>query len=127
LSKYSIKFHETGRDDFKALPKNVRTHLKKRLPELLGRDPIACSDGLRPPLEIFRSCHIGNYRVVFYIAEDIRAVAIAGIGKHSPDAKKDIYRKLEHLVTKGRLAKKVLDVLKGLGHESDHPPNPPSA
>jgi mRNA-degrading endonuclease RelE of RelBE toxin-antitoxin system len=116
LSKYSLKFHETGRSDYKALPRNVKNQLKKQIPELLGKDPIACSVLLRPPLQMFRSCHIGNYRVIFYLAEDILAIAIVGIGKHSDDAKKDIYRKLEHLVTKGQLAQKVLDVLKGLGH-----------
>ena len=118
-NKYVIKFGEHGRADYKGLPKNVRNYLKKHLPELIGKDPIHCSDALRPPLEMFRSCHIEGYRVVFYVAEDRRAVAIAGIGKH--DKKNDIYEKLERLATKGQLAKKILSVLKGFGHHSTEP------
>ena len=68
---------------------------------------------LRPPLEKYRSCHIGDYRVVFYLAEDVRSVAIAGIGKHSKEATKDVYKKLEGLVSQGKLAEKILATLRG--------------
>src|SRR5881396_415907 len=50
--------------------KNVRSHLKKEILKRIGRDPHGS------PLEKYRSCHIADYRVVFYLAEDIRSVAI---------------------------------------------------
>src|SRR5207244_9509037 len=49
------------------------------------------------------SSDIADYRVGFYLAEEIRSVAIAGTGKHSKDASKDVYKKLESLMNQGSL------------------------
>src|SRR5712692_1339469 len=95
LMSYVIRFTDEGLKDVKALPKNVRSHLKREILKRIGKDPRGCSYELKPPLEKYRSCHIADYRVVFYLAEDIRSVAIAGIGKHSKDVSKDVYKKLE--------------------------------
>ena len=116
MSKYSIFFTAEGLQDAKSLPKNVKNSLKKEIPERLTRDPIGNSLPLNPPLELYRSCHIGEYRVLIYLAEDIRAIAIAGIGKHSEEAKKDVYKKLETLVTRGQLVEKILATLRGFTH-----------
>ena len=113
MQSYVIRFTDEGLDDVKALPKNNRNHLRKAILERLARDPISCSDELKPPLEKYRSCHIGDYRVIFYVAEDIRSLAIAGIGKHSRDAAQDVYKKLESLVSQGKLAAKILATLRG--------------
>jgi mRNA-degrading endonuclease RelE of RelBE toxin-antitoxin system len=113
LTPYVIRFTDEGLQDVKALPRNARNHLKKQILERIGKDPAGCSDELKPPLEKYRSCHIGDYRVVFYLAEDIRSVAIAGIGKHSKDAAKDVYKKLESLASQGKLAEKILTTLRG--------------
>src|SRR5215471_6513403 len=113
LKSYVICFTDDGLEDAKALPKNVRNHLKKEILRRIGKDPIACSEELKPPIEKFRSCHIGDYRVVFYVAEDVRSVAIAGIGKHSKEAARDVYKKLESLVSQGKLAEKILKTLRG--------------
>ena len=110
---YVIRFTDEGLKDVKALPKNVRSHLKKEILKRIGKDPRGCSYELKPPLEKYRSCHIADYRVVFYLAEDIRSVAIAGIGKHSKDASKDIYKKLESLMNQGKLAERILATLRG--------------
>jgi hypothetical protein len=40
-------------------------------------------------------------------------VAIAGLGKHSKDVKKDVYKRLESLVSQGKLAEKILATLRG--------------
>src|SRR5205823_3860556 len=99
--------------DVKALPKNIRNHLKKEILERIGKNPTGCSDALKAPLETYRSCHIRDYRVVFYLAEDIRSVAIAGVGKHSKQTAKDVYKKLESLVRQGQLAEQILAALRG--------------
>ncbi|MBI4473394.1 MAG: type II toxin-antitoxin system RelE/ParE family toxin [Acidobacteria bacterium] len=112
MKPYSIRFTDEGLQDVKELPKNVRNHLKKKILERIGKDPNGCSDELKPPLEKFRSCHLGDYRVVFYVAEDIRSVAIAGIGKHSKETAKDVYKKLESLISQGKLAEKILATLR---------------
>ena len=110
---YVICFTDEGLKDVKALPKNVRSHLKKEILKRIGKDPRGCSYELKPPLEKYRSCHIADYRVVFYLAEDIRSVAIAGIGKHSKNVSKDVYKKLESLINQGKLAERILATLRG--------------
>ncbi len=110
---YLIRFTDEGLQDVRALPKNVRNSLKKKILERIGKDPSASSVELRPPLQDYRSSHLGDYRVVFYVAEDIRSVAIAGAGKHSKEAAKDVYKKLESLVSQGKLAERILAALRG--------------
>ncbi len=114
MQPYVIRFTDEGLQDVKALPKNVRNHLKKEILERMGKEPLGCSVELKAPLEKYRSCHIGDYRVVFHLADDIRSVAIAGVGKHSKEASKDVYKKLESLVSQGKLAEKILATLRGL-------------
>ena len=118
MKPYFIRFTDEGLQDVKALPRNVQNHLKKEILKRIGKDPTGCSLELKPPLEKYSSCHIGDYRVVFYLAEDIRSVAIAGIGKHSKDAKKDVYKKLEGLVRQGKLAEKILATLRGFNQDA---------
>ncbi len=113
MKPFVICFTDEGLTDIKTLSRSVRNHLKKQIIERIGKDPRGSSLELKPPLEKYRSCHIGEYRVVFYLAEDVRTVAIAGIGKHSKEATKDVYRKLESLVSQGKLAEKILATLRG--------------
>ena len=61
----------------------------------------------------YRSFQIQHYRLIFYIAEDINAIATAGVGEHSNDARQDVYTRLENLATKGALAQKILATLRG--------------
>ena len=110
---YVIKFTDDGLQDVRTLPKNVKNFMKKEVPARLSKDPLNNSLALNPPLQKFRSCHIGEYRVVFRLAEDIHALAIAGVGKHSANPELDVYRKLEKLVQQGKLAERLLGVLRG--------------
>ena len=64
----------------------------------------------------YRSFQIQHYRLIFYIAEDINAIATTGVGEHSNDARQarqDVYTRLENLATKGALAQKILATLRG--------------
>src|SRR6266508_5853596 len=101
---FVLKFTDFGLADVKALPKNVRNALKKELLKKVSKDPKGCSENLSGPLKEFRSFHFGKHRVVYRVFEDLRAVAIVGIGAHSANAKADIYRRLEVLVGTGRVA-----------------------
>ena len=116
--EYQIRLTDDGLADAKALPKNVRNHIGKEIKRLLTTDPIGSSSKLDPPLEMYRSCHIGDYRIIFHLPDDLPAIAIAGIGKHSSDASKDIYKKLEALVTNGELAKHILTTLRNFTNPS---------
>jgi mRNA-degrading endonuclease RelE of RelBE toxin-antitoxin system len=110
---YILKFTDAGLEDVRALPKNVQNALRKELISKIRRDPVGCSRELQGPLEQFRSFHWRDYRVVYRIFPGQRVVAIVGIGRHSPDARIDIYRRLETAVSSGKLAETILLALRG--------------
>ena len=116
---YAIQFTDDGLADVKALPKSVRNSLAKALKSKVAKDPIRCSEPLRGPLAGWHSFHFGKYRVIFRIYEDLKVVAIAGIGSHSSQAGRDICRKLEALARRGELAKSILATLRGFSDPRD--------
>lgn len=83
--------------------------LKREIPKRLVVDPIRPSRALTGPLEGFHSCHIHQYRIVFLIVED--EVWIVGVGEHSKSAESDIYRRLEDLRMRGKIADRLLSTL----------------
>lgn len=119
--EYEIRLTDDGLADVKALRKNVKNHLGKEIKRLLTKDPNGNSLPLDPPLDKYRSCHIGDYRVIFYVADDLPAIAIAGVGKHSQEANKDIYKKLEAISASGQLAEKILATLRGFTDKGRSP------
>ena len=110
---YVVKFTDNGLQDLRALPKSVETSMKKELRARLSKNPLTNSFPLNPPLGKFRSCHAGEYRALFHIAEDVHTLAIAGIGKHSADPETDASKKLEKLAQQDALAERLLGVLLG--------------
>jgi mRNA-degrading endonuclease RelE of RelBE toxin-antitoxin system len=111
---YCSKFTDDALANVKALPKNVRNSLKKEFERKLHVDPIGCSDPLGGDLGQFRSFHYEDYRVVFRVFEDIRAIAVVGIGKKDADHHAEIYKHLENLARSGRLAETVLETYRSL-------------
>lgn len=109
---YSIQFTADGLKDAKALPKNVKNSLARELRNKLAKDPAGCSEELREPLTGWRSFHSGKYRLIFKLYEDLQIIAIAGIGKHSLQPSHDVYRRLELVARRGRLAESILATLR---------------
>ena len=114
---YTLKLTEHGLADVKALPKNVRNSLKKALQQKIAVDPEFHSIALRQPLNDLRSFHWGRYRVIFKVVEELSTVVIAGVGERSPQSRSNIYRRLEALAAKGRLAEGILATLRGFSGE----------
>lgn len=110
---YAIKFTDEGLADVKALSRSARNSLRKEIAGKLARDPYGCSTELRAPLRGWRSFHHRHYGVVFKVYEDLRAIAVAGVGRRLPQSSPDIYKKLEALAAEGKLAESVLSVLRG--------------
>ena len=110
---YKIQFTADVLKDAKHLPKGVRNSLAKELKNKLAKDPLSCSEELREPLAGWRSFHCGKYRVIFKLYEEMKLIAVAGIGEHSSQPTRDIYRKLELLAKRGRLAEDILAALRG--------------
>ena len=94
---YRSKFTDDALRDVKSLPKNVRNALKKEFQKKIHVDPVGCSEPLTSDLEAFRSFHHGDYRVVYRVFEKL------GAGHQS-----GIYKRLEALAEKGKLAEAVL-------------------
>lgn len=118
---YLVKFTDEGMADVGGLPKNIRNSLKKEIRGKLAVDPYGHSLELHEPLQGWRSFRYRNYRVVFKIYGDLRAIAIAGIGKRLPQSKSDIYKRLQTLATEGRLAEKILAGLRGFTPPGSEP------
>jgi mRNA-degrading endonuclease RelE of RelBE toxin-antitoxin system len=81
--------------------------------EKVAVDPLGCSHELREDLAGYRSFTWQDYRVVYKIFDDLRAVAVVGVGMRSPQSAENIYRKLETLARTGALAQGVLFSLRG--------------
>jgi mRNA-degrading endonuclease RelE of RelBE toxin-antitoxin system len=134
---YILKFTDDGLQDVRALPKNERNVLKKELKQKLANDPYGCTTPLRGALEGWRSFLWDNRRVVVKVYDDLRAIAIAGVGERNHTSGEDVYKKLEALAIKGKLAEQVLITLRGFTQPtmqdadslrrtpgSVHPPSP---
>lgn len=106
---YCSKFIDEALEDLKKLPKNVRNALKKEFENKVHVNPIECSEPLFGMLEVYRSFHYGDYRVVYRVFEDIRAISVVGIGKKNKAHQTDLYIRLEQLAQKGRLAEAILE------------------
>jgi mRNA-degrading endonuclease RelE of RelBE toxin-antitoxin system len=116
---YRIQFTSDGLKDAKNLPKGVRNSLARELKNKLAKDPARSSEELRAPLAGWRSFHCGRYRVIFKLYEPEKLIAIAGIGEHSSQPTRDIYRKLELLAKRGRLAEDILGALRGFSADRE--------
>ncbi len=111
---YCSKFTDEALADIKKLPKNVRNALKKEFEKKIHVDPVSCSEPLVGLLENYRSFHYGDYRVVYRVFEDIRAVSVVGAGKKDKSHQTDLYKKLEGLAKKGRLAEALLETYRSI-------------
>jgi mRNA-degrading endonuclease RelE of RelBE toxin-antitoxin system len=116
---YKIQFTADGLKDATHLPKGIRNSIARKLKNKLAKDPLSCSEELREPLAGWRSFHCGKYRVIFRLYEEMKLIAVAGIGQHSPQATQDVYRKLELLAKRGRLAEDILAALRGFSKDGE--------
>ena len=117
---YIVKFTDHGLADVKSLPKNVRNALKKEFEKKLMIDPKGCSEPLHGVLAGWFSFHYLEYRVIYKIFDDLKAIGVVGVGKHDADASADIYRKLEVLAKTGKLAESVLSTFRGFSIAPPH-------
>jgi len=106
---YCSKFIDEALEDIKKLPKNIRNALKKEFEKKVHVNPVECSEPLFGILEAYRSFHYGDYRIVYRVFEDIRAVSVVGVGKKDKAHQTDLYQRLEDLAKKGRLAEAILE------------------
>lgn len=106
---YRSVFTDDALKDVKRLPKNVRNTLKKEFEKKIHIDPSNCSEELSGILGHYRSFHYGDYRIVYRVFEDMRIVSVVGLGKKNKDHQTDLYKRLEDLANRGRLADAVLE------------------
>ena len=110
---YVLKFTSAAIGDLKTVPKHLKGPLRKELVENLAVNPIGCSHELQGDLKGYRSFVWQEYRVVCRVFEDVKAIAVVGMGLRSAQSAENIYRKLEVLARTGELAQGVLFSLRG--------------
>jgi len=111
---YCSKFTPEALQDVKNLPKNMRNALKREFEKKLHVDPFSCSVPLSGDLKQYRSFHYGEYRVVFQVFEDIKAITVVGIGEKDAHHHAEVYKQLENLARSGKLAATVLETYRTL-------------
>ena len=111
---YSSKFTSDALADLKRLPKNVRAALKREFEKKLHVNPVTCSEPLTADPKQFRSFHFGDYRVVFQVFEDLKAISVVGVGQKDAGHHAEIYQQLEKLARNGKLAEKVLETYRAI-------------
>jgi mRNA-degrading endonuclease RelE of RelBE toxin-antitoxin system len=109
---YVSKFTSDAIEDIRALPKNARNRLKREFQKTILQNPAACSEPLVGPLAAFRSFHFLNYRVIYRIYEDLKMIAVVGIGKKDKEHFAEIYERLEQLAKTGKLADEFLRAIR---------------
>jgi mRNA-degrading endonuclease RelE of RelBE toxin-antitoxin system len=115
---YCSQFTAEALGDVKRLPKNVRNALKQEFEKTIQVDPIGCAVPLSGDLGQYRSFHHEEYRVIYQVFEDLKAIAVAGVGKKDTHHHAEIYEQLEKLARSGQLAATVLKTYRSL---SDKP------
>ncbi len=111
---YVLKFSGNAVADVKTIiPKPLKGPLKKVLLEAVAVDPIGCSHELHGDLSGYRSFTWQEYRIVYRVFNDLKAIAVVGVGLRSPQSAENIYRKLEMLARTGELAQGVLFSIRG--------------
>ena len=114
---YTSKFTDEALQDVRQLPKHVRNSLRDEFKKKIHVDPFGCSEPLEGLLTEYRSFRFREYRVVYRIFKDIKAVAVVGIGKKDKAHRTEIYRQLESLAASGKLASTVLETYDSLTEE----------
>lgn len=109
---YLARFTSAAIQNLKDLPKNLRRTIKSELDQKVIKDPVGCSEELFRALTGFRSFHSGQYRIVYRVFDDLKIVAIVGIGTKTGDPETDIYKRLEKLSNAGELTDRFLKGLR---------------
>lgn len=116
---YCSKFTDEALENVKQLPKSVKNSLKKEFQKKIHVNPTICSEALTGVLEGFRSFHFGEYRVVYRVFEGLRVVSVVGIGKKDTDHQTALYKRLEELARKGKLAEAVRETYRYISTASE--------
>lgn len=95
------------------IPKHLKGPLRKELLGKVAVDPVGHSHELHYDLEGYRSFVWRKYRVVYKVFEEMRTVAVVGVGLLAPQSAENLYRKLEALARTGELAEGVLFSVRG--------------
>jgi mRNA-degrading endonuclease RelE of RelBE toxin-antitoxin system len=114
---YRSIFTDDALEDVKELLKNVRNALKREFEKKIPVDPFGCSEELSGILGQYRSFHCGNYRVVYRIFENMKVVSVVGLGKKNKEHQTGLYKRLEDLAKRGRLADAVLETYRKIAPE----------
>ncbi len=104
---YRSKFTDEALENIRELPKNIRNSMKREFQKKIHVNPATCSEPLTGVLEGFRSFHIGEYRIVYRVFDDILTVSVVGVGKKDKGHQTELYKRLEDLARRGKLAEAV--------------------
>ncbi len=87
MKKYGIRYHPKVKEDVKSLDIQTKKRIKKAIEKKLTSEPLIYGERLKGSLRDLWKLRVGNYRVIYFVEEDI--VYILCI-IHRKEAYKDI-------------------------------------
>ena len=100
--------------EINALDGSVRNQLRKVLEKKLIVEPEGYGLPLRGSLAGYWKHQFGNHRVVYRIYTQHHVVVVCSVGVRKQGDAEDIYRRLESIAKRGRLAEQLATVLRNL-------------
>ena len=88
---YRVLFLDSVEEDLKKVDKSIRKRLLDKIEKTLAQDPRSLGKPLTGPFSGLWRYRIGNYRVIYKIAEAEILIIVARIGH-----RKEIYRRMEN-------------------------------
>jgi len=77
---YKIEYVESVKEDLRSVSKANKEQIRKAIEKKLATNPIEFGKPLQYSLKGLRRLRVGDYRVIFQIAEDSKTVLIIKIG-----------------------------------------------
>ena len=113
-SPIELRYTSDAAADIRDLDGSVRNQLRKVLEKKLAVDPEGYGLPLRGPLANYWKHEFGNHRVIYRVYSEHHVVVVCAVGVRKQGDAEDIYRQLESVAKRGRLAEQLASVLNNL-------------
>jgi len=107
-------FTSDAKDDGQSLDASSKRRRRKALGQKIAVEPEQYGTPLRGSLAGYWKHEFASHRVIYRVYPDDKLVVVCAVGARKGSHRKDVYRQLESLARSGRLAERLLAVLKSI-------------
>ena len=109
---YAVMFTSDAKAEVQSLDASTKGRLRKILGQKIAVQPEQYGTPLRGSLAGYWKHEFASHRVLYRIYPDDKLVVVCAVGARKGSHRRDVYRQLEALARSGRLAERLLAVLK---------------